>query len=243
MNLAIDIGNYSAKLGCFYNGQLKKPVESVNLSEITQVTNTLHPENIVVSSVVEIPQIPRINGEIIKLSATTSLPFALVYETKNTLGVDRIAAAAGAMVLNPSSDSLIIDAGSCITYDILEGGSRFLGGVISPGSRLRFQAMHQFTKNLPLIDIGTALLEEIEFPGKSTVSAMKIGVIDGLEIEIQGFIKKYMKKYPAIRVFLCGGEAKLFENRLKASIFVVPELVLIGLNRILEYNLSDESNR
>jgi type III pantothenate kinase len=243
MNLAIDIGNFSAKLGCFYNGQLKKPVDSINPSEIAQVINTLNPENIIISTVVEMPRIHSISGQVIKLSATTPLPFTLDYQTKNSLGVDRIAAAAGAMVLNPSSDSLVIDAGSCITYDILEGGSRFLGGVISPGGRLRFQAMHQFTKNLPLIDIGTASLDALEFPGKSTVSAMKSGVIDGLEIEIQGFIKKYMKNYPAIKVFLCGGEAKLFENRLKASIFVVPELVMIGLNRILEYNLSDESNR
>ncbi len=243
MNLAIDIGNYSAKLGCFYNGQLKKPIESVDPSEIGHVINTLNPENIMVSTVAEMPQIPAMAGEVIKLTASTPLPFVLVYQTKNTLGVDRIAAVAGAMVLNPSSDSLIIDAGSCITYDILEGGSRFLGGVISPGGRLRFQAMHEFTKNLPLIDVETASIEGLEFPGKSTISAMKSGVVDGLEIEIQGFIEKYKKKYPTIRVFLCGGEANLFENRLKASIFAVPELVLIGLNRILEYNLSDENNR
>ncbi len=242
MNLAIDIGNYSAKLGCFYSGDLKSPVESISLDNIYATLNKLKPNNVIISSVVEMPELPSVKGRVIELTAATPLPFDLDYNTMDTLGVDRIAAAAGAMVINPSKDSLIIDAGSCITYDVLEGGSSYVGGIISPGGRLRFQSMNHFTKNLPLIELDDVKVEDWMIPAKSTISAMKSGVIDGLTIEIQGFIKKYQEKYPDIMVILCGGEAKLFENRLKASIFAVPELVLIGLNRILEYNMLDEND-
>ena len=242
MNLAIDIGNYSAKLGCFYDGQLINPSQSVPLEEIYSATDKLNPNNMIISSVVEKPQLPELEGMVIELSSTTRLPFNLDYNTINTLGVDRIAAAAGAMVINPSADSLIIDAGSCFTYDVLEGGTNYAGGIISPGGRLRLQSMNHYTKNLPLIELTDSIGEKWEIPAKSTVTAMKSGVIEGLTFEILGFIEKYKEKYPDIKVILCGGEAKLFENRLKASIFAVPELVLIGLNRILEYNLLDEND-
>jgi len=244
MNLVLDIGNSSAKFGTFKDNNMIGNIESVDIVGLHNVVNKLKPENIILSAVskyaVKFPSIP---GVFIRLTNKTKLPVTLNYDTPGSLGVDRIAAAVGASVLHPENDSLIIDAGSCITYDLLENGMIFQGGIISPGVRLRAQAMHSFTKDLPLIDMAEIIKDKVAFVGKSTIGSMQSGVLHGLLIEIDGLIDQYSTNYPGIRVFLCGGEAKYFEKRLKADIFAVPELVLVGLNKILEHNISNESVR
>jgi type III pantothenate kinase len=169
------------------------------------------------------------------LTHNTPLPIKLDYETPETLGVDRIAAAVGAQAINPDKVSMIIDAGTCITYDLIDGSGLFHGGIISPGIRLRYEAMHNYTGNLPMIEFDQSAEEE-PYIGKSTIKAMKSGVINGIKGEMESFIDAYSKLFPDLRVIMCGGQAKFFESRLKASIFAVPKLVLTGLNRILEYN-------
>lgn len=238
MNLAIDIGNSNIKIGCFRNSNLEGPVQNVQKKDLEGVISEIDPQRIIVSSVVrntdiDLDQLKRKYGIVI-LDHKTPLPFRLNYETPETLGVDRIAAAAGAQVVNSGRTSMIIDMGTCITYDMLENGEVFSGGIISPGMRIRFKAMHDYTGNLPHIEQLDNWNESII--GKTTVTAMKSGVINGIKCEIESFIQLYNELFPGLKVLMCGGEAKIFESKLKAPIFAVPDLVLIGLNRILDYN-------
>ena len=146
-----------------------------------------------------------------------------------------MAGASAALSMFPQQNVLVIDAGTCITYDLIDGDGLFLGGIISPGTRIRFRAMHENTGRLPLIDLNEISYME-PIIGKSTREAMKSGVLNGIKGEMEAFINGYRELYPDLKVIMCGGEAKFFESNLKASIFAIPELVLIGLNRILEYN-------
>jgi len=239
MNLVIDIGNSNVKIGSFENGELLAPVKTVLLSELDKEVSRIDPDKIIISSVAG----KKVEKELtfsksrrpLFLNYRTPLPFDLHYDTPETLGVDRIAAAAGAQAMNPACDTMIIDAGTCITYDLIDGSGTFQGGIISPGVELRFKAMNDYTGGLPLIDFDLTSEEE-SLIGKSTISAMKSGVINGIKGEMESFIEEYRKLYPDLKVIICGGQAKFFESSLKASIFAVPELVLTGLNRILEYN-------
>jgi len=242
MNLAIDIGNSSVKIGRFDGEELEHPILNTSVESLAAEINNLNPDRIIVSSVGEAAPQDQDNDFAKKymtifLQQDTPLPITIDYETPDTLGVDRIAAVTGASVLNPDGDSLVIDLGSCCTYDIIENGKIFKGGIISPGMGLRFKSMYHFTRNLPLLSHSTG---DVSFLGSSTDGAMKSGVINGMISEMESFIGSYKDLYPKIQVFMCGGESKIFENRLKASIFVIPELVLVGLNRILVYNIGDE---
>ena len=174
------------------------------------------------------------NGKKIQLLSSTRLPVKVRYATPETLGVDRLAAVCGALQLFPGQPCLVIDVGTCINYEVLDGDAVYWGGIISPGVNMRFKAMHTFTARLPLIEPvdGTPLI------GNSTQTCMQSGVMNGILEEIRGITSQLRLKYPSIRVILCGGDASLFENQLKDSIFAAPELVLRGLNRILNHNVS-----
>lgn len=244
MNLVLDIGNSSAKFASFVNEQMQGEIGVIAHDDIPRIIREIDPNNLLISSVGPFKDsIPEVKGTLINLTKDTRLPITINYKTPESLGVDRVAAAVGASVLLPGKDSLIIDAGSCITYDILERGSVYQGGIISPGLRLRAEAMHNLTRDLPLIDSQQPMESEIPLIGKSTIGSMKSGLINGMVLEIDGLIDQYLQIYPEIQVFLCGGEAKHFEKRLKADIFAVPKLVLVGLNKILEHNIADESVR
>jgi len=175
------------------------------------------------------PDIPVLN-----LSAETLIPIRKEYKTPETLGADRVAAAIGANWLFPEWDLVVIDMGTCITYDFIDQTGAFQGGLISPGVKMRFSALHSFTKRLPLVDpvSGPDLI------GKSTKEAIESGVMNGVLAEMEGIIERYRHISPALRVVICGGDIPFFESSLKPAIFAVPQLVLIGLNRILRYNVT-----
>jgi type III pantothenate kinase len=161
------------------------------------------------------------------------LPVTIQYDTPQTLGKDRIAAIAGAHFLQPGRDVLVIDAGTAITYDILESSGIFIGGNISPGMTTRFRSLNQYTKQLPVVHER----EAVPFLGTSTETAILAGVVNGIVYEMDAYITEVRDKYPEVFVFLTGGHSFYFERRLKNSIFAAINLVLIGLNRILEYNV------
>ncbi len=148
--------------------------------------------------------------------------------------MDRLAGVCGAIELFKETDTLVIDAGTCITYDFVDKQKNYFGGSISPGLKMRFKAVHTFTAKLPLVDSANA----VGLIGDSTESSIQSGVINGMIAEIEGIIMRYQDKYPGLRVILCGGDTAFFENKLKASIFAAPDLVLIGLNSILIYNVN-----
>ncbi len=171
--------------------------------------------------------------DVIKFSSTTPLPISLGYRTPNTLGLDRIAAVVGAQMERPEGCSLVIDAGTAITYDLLEEGKTFVGGNIAPGLHMRFKALNTFTQRLPLVEA------EGELPqlGIDTQTAIRAGVINGMVYEIEGYISHLREKWPHLFVFLTGGDGFLLATKLKSTIFADKNLVQKGLNRILIYNV------
>lgn len=161
------------------------------------------------------------------------LPFENKYETPHTLGVDRLAAIAGSVDLFSGCDKIIIDAGSCITYDFLTAKNTYEGGIIAPGLNMRLKAMNHFTDKLP--DIKWNENENIDFLGKSTEGCILSGAVNGLLAEINGHIATLGQK-DSLQVILTGGQALYLAKRLENSTFAAPNLVLIGLHKILTLN-------
>ena len=181
----------------------------------------------------------------LKFDHSSELPIKIGYATPETLGLDRIAAVVGAVMQCPDKAVLIVDAGTCVTYDLLTADGTFAGGNIAPGIRLRLRAMHEHTGKLPLIDDAGCLLytsdaadDAGETPeiGFSTETAMRAGAVLGVAYEIEGYIARLNKVYPDLFVFLTGGDALKLAAKIKSRIFVDENLVLTGLNRILQEN-------
>jgi len=170
------------------------------------------------------------------LDEQVRLPIAVRYQTPETLGRDRIAVAVGANYLQPQKDILVIDAGTAITFEVVEASGIYLGGNISPGLTTRFHALNRFTKRLPLVEEK----EIVPLLGTSTETAILAGVVHGIVFEMDGYINTLQNKYPGLYVFLTGGHTFYFAKRLKSAIFAEKNLVLIGLNRILEYNVEKQ---
>lgn len=170
----------------------------------------------------------------IVLDHQTPLPLKINYQSPATLGVDRIAAATGSTVLFKGGNNLVIDIGTCITYDMVDSDSVYHGGGISPGVDMRLKAMHKFTSGLPLV----AVKGMPELIGKTTRECMLSGVIHGTVAELEGIILRYRQFFEQLNIIICGGGAIFFESKIKDDIFAVPNLVLVGLNHILRYNLN-----
>ena len=165
------------------------------------------------------------------------MPIEIAYKTPETLGKDRIAAVIGARFLYPKGPVLAIDAGTCITYDILTEDDVYLGGNISPGAHLRFRAMDEFTHALPLVE----QMEVEQLYGQSTEESMATGVITGIAAEMDGMIERYEEEFSGVQTVICGGDARYFVNMLKKKIFANRNLVLLGLHKILLFNESKRS--
>lgn len=238
MNIVVDSGNTYAKIGWFSGEHLLRYQTMLSFPELIQLIKSELPERIMYSSVSrsteEFVEALGENIPVLNLTGETPVPIRKDYETPQTLGADRVAAAVGANWMFPESDVLVIDMGTCITYDLVDREGVFQGGLISPGVRMRFNALHTFTKRLPLFDPE----HNPQLIGKSTKQAMQSGVMNGMLAEIEGIIERYRNKMPDLRVVVCGGDIPFFESSLKPPIFAVPELVLIGLNRILTYNVA-----
>lgn len=168
------------------------------------------------------------------LNASTPLPISLEkYQSRNTLGADRIANAVAGYHFSKGKNALIIDIGTCLKFDLIDEKGNYLGGSIAPGVALRFKSMNDYTANLPLIEEykQTALI------GDSTKNSLMSGVINGVTAEIDGFIERYTQQFPQLTIFLTGGDAILFDNALKSSIFVDQNFTLKGLFLILKHNV------
>jgi type III pantothenate kinase len=239
VNLIVEQGNTKLKVALSDDGKLiaSACLEKDDLSAVKKIMQQYHPLQGIISSVAEISEslIEHLNARLrylLWLDEHTPTPIRLEYETKETLGKDRIAAAVGAYYLQPGRDLLVIDAGTAITYEVIESSGVYRGGNISPGLTTRFRALNRFTERLPLIKEK----EEVPLIGTSTESAILAGVVNGIVYEMDGYIDTLKAKYGNIFVFLTGGHSFYFEKRLKNHIFANANLVLVGLNRILEYN-------
>lgn len=235
-HLVIDIGNSRIKSAFFEKKLLISERAFESLAEATDYWMTQRFTGCIVSSV-------RYNEEELKLmlpfqfvflTINTSLPLKNGYGTPATLGLDRLAAAVGAWELAGQKSVLAIDLGTCITYELVDDSGTYLGGAISPGLVMRAKAMAHFTVRLPEISIKD---KPKALWGDSTVSCINIGVWEGVRFEMEGFISSYRQKFPKLSIYICGGDSHSFESLVKDHIFVVPNLVLHGLNCILNQNV------
>lgn len=233
----VDSGNSSTKVGVFQNDELVALQVFKSNDDLETFLKATAADALIISSVsihVERLQsytthIPRV----VVLNSETPVPVKNEYATPATLGVDRIAAVCGARIEFPDQNCLVIDAGTCVTYEILTASGIYLGGAITPGLAMRLKAMHTFTARLPEVEVNPQPL----IIGNSTQTCLQTGALIGLAAEMEGMIARYSEIFPDLKVILCGGDTPLFENRLKGTIFAVPELVLSGLNSILNYNV------
>lgn len=240
MNLIIDIGNTRTKLGIFGKGKLiRKGIlnKGWGVKELKIFIAKRKIENVAVATVAgleaNIEQFLKGFDYFLNLSASTPLPIKNTYKSPKTLGNDRLAAVIGAYFLYPGKGCLVIDAGTCITYDFIDDQGVYHGGNIAPGIKMRLKAMHTFTASLPLVE----RKKLVSFVGKDTNSSLLTGGQLGASLEMEGFIKLYSQKFGPANVILTGGDAEYFANKMKTKIFVNSNLVLVGLNQILKYNV------
>ena len=240
MNLCIDIGNTAVKAGLFSGDELVNDwvVEKLEPGWLTDVVHKFPTDHCILSTTAQVPFFLKKEAHTLSISfheltSETPLPFVNVYATPSTLGKDRLAAVAGAQALKPDSDLLVIDAGTAITFDFIDASGIYHGGNIAPGLEMRARALHQFTSRLPLIDLSLP----IGLMGNDTHSAINNGVVYGAVFEIDGYIDSLVLKYPKLSAFLTGGSSFYFDGMLKNRTFAVKNLVLTGLNRILNFNV------
>ena len=241
MNLVIDVGNTFVKLAVFNEEEIvfNKSIEVGNIRESIILLKKKYKqiENAIISSVGELDSedVDYIHSHfrLLVLSAKTKLPFLNTYKTPNTLGVDRIALVSASVNQFPKSNTLIIDAGTCITYDFVTKENEYLGGAISPGIRMRYKSLNNLTAKLPLL--------KTEAPnsiiGRSTNESIHSGVVNGVLNEIDGVITDYKLKFSDLTVILTGGDSKFLSKQLKSSIFANSNFLLKGLNDILQFNI------
>ena len=241
MNLVVDVGNTQIKFAVFDGDELLEK-KSSNPEKIQTSLRDLfkafpHLSQGIISSTAQLPGILKKtlsnNLHLVEFSHQSQLNFKNNYKTPETLGLDRIALVAAAAHHYPGQPVLVIDAGTCITYDFLDKSSMYQGGAISPGLQMRYKAMHEFTGKLPLI---TESIQDSTYLGKSTKEAMQIGVCKSISYEIDGYIEDYLADYEDLTVVLTGGDYYLLSASIKNSIFATPNFLLKGLNIILQLN-------
>jgi len=242
MNLIIDIGNTQVKIAVFKHRTMifkdvfiKKYLIS-SLKKI-QADHSIH--HAILSSVAVLKEEAldeiRQMFPLIVLDHQTRIPFINNYKTPATLGVDRIALMAGAVTEYPGKNVLVIDAGSCITYDFVDDKKKYYGGAISPGIEMRYKSLNTFTANLPKL----SRIDKIPETGDSTENAIHSGVLNGVKMEIEGIIGQYKEKNQNFTIVLTGGDTIFLAKNIKSTIFANPNFLLVGLNSILIYNLDE----
>ena len=238
MNLIIDAGNTAVKLAVFEDGQL---ILIQHVDAVYQDFKVIHEEYPQINSVL----ICDVRGldwdflnkifeskKIFKTASTLRFPFINAYKTPKTLGVDRMGLMAAAAKTYPKQNVLVIDVGTCITYDVLTQENTYVGGLISLGYNMRYKSLNEFTGKLPLIahrSTETTL-------GVDTQSSIQAGVFHGVYHEIQGQIDHFRHKYQDLTIILTGGDCKQLSKRLKNTIFAHPNFLVTGLDYILELN-------
>lgn len=240
MNLCIDQGNSSIKMGIFDQSKLVKTFVYKNFDRksVLSMLRNYFVDRCIYSSVINknasaVAFLKKNIAQVLLLTHETPLPIENKYQTPKTLGKDRLAAVVGAGFLEPNRDVLVIDAGTAITFDFMDAKRNYWGGNIDVGLELRLKALHTFAKKLPLVKP----VQEVPLMASNTEMALAAGALNGIIFEIDGYINALKIEYPDLSTFLTGGSLIFFDKKLKNSIFVEKNLVLIGLNYILQYNV------
>jgi len=256
MNLLIDIGNTLQKIAVFHNDDevFGQSFPFVTKEILQSVFNQYDIKYSIVSSVAEtdarVVELLKTNTKMIHYTHQAKLPVTILYKNAESLGLDRIANAVGATTLFPDQNVLSIQAGTCLVFDFVNENKEYLGGSISPGMNMRFEALHKKTKNLPFIkseenppnfwdtDTFNSLSNNsLNFLGTTTFGSLSSGVMNGMCYEIDGFIAAYRARFENLIVLLTGGDAVCLQKLIKNTIFAAPNLVLKGLNEIIKFNV------
>jgi len=242
MNLVIDIGNTQIKIAVFDHTSLvyQDNIDAVKIvSVLKNLTEKYAISDVILSHVakIDVEDLNQMKSifKVLVLNHKTKLPFINKYLTPSTLGVDRLALVAGAVNQFPKENVLVIDAGSCITYDFVNSRSEYFGGSISPGIEMRYKSVNSFTANLPLLDKS----DELPEIGNSTDNAIHRGILNGVIQEIEGVIQQYKDINRKLTVVLTGGDTIFLAKNIKSSIFAIPNFLLEGLNSILIHNIEE----
>lgn len=244
MILVVDVGNTRIK-GAVFEGailfeifvfskmELQKNIENI-LKKFEKITD------LVVSSVGDVEKQSFLaHNKVLNvhfLSHEDPFPFNNCYGTPKTLGIDRMVLAAGATLQFPNQNRLVIDAGTCVTYDFIDQENNYLGGAIAPGLRLRYEALHNFTAKLPLLSLESPK----DFIGTSTSESIHSGVVNGFVYEIDGFIDEYKARYSNFIIILTGGDTDFLAKRLKNTIFANSNFLLESLNQTFQYKIKND---
>ena len=238
MNLILDVGNSLLKIALFEKSEL---IQKFKFSEnykrnIEDIISKYKVTHSIISNVGRIDDsiinILKESTNLLLVSNQLKIPFKNLYKSKNTLGQDRLALVSAAAFNFPNENVLIVDVGSCITYDFKNNNNEYLGGGISPGISMRFKSLNTFTSNLPLIDFDSIH----QLIGNNTNNSINSGVINGTISEINGIIQQYCEEFENIRIILTGGDSNFLLKRIKNSIFADQNFLLVGLNKLLEDN-------
>jgi type III pantothenate kinase len=253
MLLAVDIGNTRIKVAVFEGNTLLEQFH-FNTSELRKellfiLNKYKNASEMVIASVGNLPKESFLEFEnqvsIHFISTNFPFPFKNGYATPNTLGIDRMVLASGAVIQYPNQNRLVIDAGTCITYDFIDANDNYLGGAISPGIRLRYESLHNYTAKLPLLTLELIKVEDSELAqvpiiGNATSEAINSGVINGTINEIEGFISQYQALYPKFIIILTGGDAEFLAKRLKNTIFANSNFLLESLNQTFQHKIKND---
>jgi type III pantothenate kinase len=243
MLLAIDVGNTQIKTAVFeLNTIIQKDflqLDNWKKELLNLLTKFDKVQVIIIASVGKIQKEDLIdvakNIKLVFITKEFHFPFNNLYKTPLTLGIDRMVLTAGATLYFPKKNCLIIDVGTCITYDFIDENSNYLGGAISPGIRLRYESLHNYTTKLPLL----AKSQPENFIGNSTKNSIHSGVVNGVVHEIEGFINTYSNNYKNFIIILTGGDTEFLAKRFKNTIFANSNFLLESLNQIYLYNQND----
>ena len=246
MNLIIDIGNTKIKAAIFRKGVQINSYTSEN-KELPFIQEILDRYPKIVSAIIS--SVRSSNNDLFTylksklenvcfFDNNITIPLENLYETKNTLGYDRLAACVGAYFKYPNKNILVIDAGTAITFDFVNENAQYIGGCISPGLHMRYKALHEFTKKLPLLESN----EEQYLIGKNTNQAITGGVQNGILFEIDAYVNKLRKEYKNLIVVITGGDAAFLHKKIENKTNLDLNILTYGLNEILEYNLASNDN-
>ncbi|MEC5164980.1 type III pantothenate kinase [Flavobacterium sp. PL11] len=244
MILVVDVGNSRIKAAVFEQAMLLESYVFDNINLKINIQNILNKfqkvTELVVSSVANLDKQSFLDFDsslkVSFITTTDSFPFHNKYSTPQTLGIDRMILAAGAVLAFPNQNRLVIDVGTCITYDFIDDQNNYLGGAIAPGLRLRYESLHNYTAKLPLLS-----LESPNYiTGNSTSNSIHSGIVNGVVYEIDGFINEYKLSYPNFIIILTGGDTDFLAKRLKNTIFANSNFLLESLNQTHQYKIKND---
>ncbi|NLO50509.1 MAG: type III pantothenate kinase [Bacteroidales bacterium] len=240
--LVIDFGNTLTKTAV-YSGDDEiffSSTPHLTIDQLEKVRQAHAPVYAIAAGVVDMPDAARQyliqNFHFTEFTHLTAIPIQNLYKTPETLGLDRLAVAVYAGVVFAGTPCLVIDAGTCVTWDFVDADSCYRGGGITPGLTMRYRALHTFTERLPLVTD-----QNFEgLAGTTTQESIQAGVALGIVAEMEGIIQRFVFDHPNLKVLITGGDRNFFAKKLKSNIFAIPNLVLRGLNIILDFNVNKQ---